>query len=284
MNTAHTALDRATIDALTDSLLGAMAEESAGPAAMLFLLRRYTGGLRPDIAGPLGIAFAREIDRLSPECAVDPETWLMLFTESAAASDDPRLVRAAGQLLPVVRRRWGADEVDAAARSLEASLHAADLPDGRKMAADAVDALERVVAGAYRAGAGVSHRLSDAAGARGAVSDHVCLSSALLAAHSVTARLPYPMLADELLCTLPLSAIDEADEPFDIRCKLAQVCCRLAVLHRDPQYQQSAVLAEGIDYASRAERTLTMLAETTAPQRESAAHFGLALAAWLDLQ
>jgi hypothetical protein len=81
-----------------------------------------------------------------------------------------------------------------------------------------------------------------------------------------------------------LSAIDEADEPFEIRCKLAQVCCRLAVLHRDPAYQQSAVLAEGADYASRAGRTLTMLAETPAPRGESAAHFGLALAAWLDLQ
>ncbi len=63
---------------------------------------------------------------------------------------------------------------------------------------DAIDQLERVVGGSYRPGEGLVRDL-DGVRARGSVDDHVRGASALLTAFEITGRLPYSMLAEELI-------------------------------------------------------------------------------------
>ena len=101
---------------------------------------------------------------------------MAVFSEAAAISEDPRLPRAAAHLLDGARTRWSSREpaaVDEVMRSAEACLLCVNLPEARELAAEAVDALERVVAGAYRPGQGVSHETGRATFVRGSLSDHV---------------------------------------------------------------------------------------------------------------
>ena len=64
---------------------------------------------------------------------------------------------------------------------------------------DAIDQLERVVGGGYRPGDGLVARSATASRRRGSVADHVRGASALLTALELTGRLPYSMLAEELI-------------------------------------------------------------------------------------
>lgn len=285
-------LDAATLDRLTDSILDALARgERVGAAALQFLLRRCSIEARADLTGPLGAALAQELDRQAQHgCEDDREAWLAVFGEAAAISDDPRLPRAAGDLLESARTRWSSHEpgaVDEIMRSVEACLWCVNLPEGRELAAEAVDALERVVAGAYRPGQGVSHETAQATFVRGGLSDHVCSAAALLTAYRLTARLPYAMLADELMQSVLRTPPDEPhgrDVPVALTCELARVFCRLAALHRDDEYRRTAVLPVGGDYAADARRTLAALAPSVRERGVEAAPFGLALAEWLNLQ
>src|SRR5205814_10059393 len=117
--------------------------------------------------------------------------WLMLFAEAFDLSEDGRLPGAAGELIAAIRRDWGRHtDIDHAAASIEGCLAAAHLLDPQVVVPPAIDELERVVGSAYRVGEGLTG---------GSVADHVRLASALLTAYEVTARLPYSMLAEELL-------------------------------------------------------------------------------------
>ena len=73
------------------------------------------------------------------------------------------------------------------------------LLDPQSIVPDAIDELERIVAAAYRPGRGLARSVNDPGGARGALADHVRTSSALLTAFDFSGRLPYPMLAEELM-------------------------------------------------------------------------------------
>jgi hypothetical protein len=282
-------LDWATLDWLTDRILNALArDERVGAAALQFLLRRYSIEAREELTEPLGSALARELDRQAHDgCPDDPEGWMAVFSEAAAISDDPRLPRAAADLLDGARTRWSSREPGAVGevmRSVEACLLCVNLPEARELAAEAVDALERVVAGAYRPGQGVSHETGRATFIRGSLSDHVCSASALLTAYSLTARLPYAMLADELMQSVlrtPPQEPDGRDAPVTLSCELARVFCRLATLHRDDEYRRTAVLPVDEDYAADARRALTALAPSVRERGVEAAPFGLALAEWL---
>ena len=282
----------ATLDWLTDRIVDALArDERVGAAALQFLLRRYSIEAREELTEPLGSALARELDRQANEgCPDNPEGWMAVFSEAAAISEDPRLPRAAAHLLDGARTRWSSREpaaVDAVMRSVEACLLCVNLPEARDLAAEAVDALERVVAGAYRPGQGVSHETGRAAFVRGSLSDHVSSASALLTAYSLTARLPYAMLADELMQSVlraPTEEPDGGDARVTINCELARVFCRLAMLHRDDEYRRTAVLPVDEDYATDARRTLAALGPSVREWGVEAAPFGLALAEWLNLQ
>ena len=287
-----TGLTWATLDWLTDRILDALArDERVGAAALQFLLRRYSIEAREELTEPLGSALARELDRQADEgCPDNPEGWMAVFSEAAAISEDPRLPRAAAYLLDGARTRWSSREpaaVDEVMRSAEACLLCVNLPEARELAAEAVDALERVVAGAYRPGQGVSHETGHATFVRGSLSDHVYAASALLTAYSLTARLPYAMLADELMQSVlraPPKEPEGRDARVTLNSELARVFCRLATLHRDEEYCRTAVLPVDEDYAADAGRTLAALVPSVRERGVEAAPFGLALAGWLQVR
>jgi hypothetical protein len=294
-------LDETTLEWLTDrvvdSIGGALArDEMIAAGALQLLLRRYSAGARADLAEPLGAALARELDRQAQYgCHDDCEGWIALFSGAAAVSDDPRLPRAAADLLEGLRTRWSGpvnnvdkvEAVDEIMHAVEACLLAVNVPEARELAADAIDALERVVAGAYRPGQGVSHEIAATIFVRGGLSDHVRTASTLLTAYILTARLPYAMLADELMQSIlrtPPSEPAGGVVSFALNCELARVFCRLAALHRDEEYRRTAVLAVNEDYAADAAQALAALASSVRERGVDAAPFGLALAEWLNLQ
>ena len=288
-------LDATTLDWVTDRILDALARgERVASAALQFLLHHFSATAREDMVEPLGAALAREVDHQAQHGRDDDrEGWVVVFSEAAAVSDDPRLPRAAADLLDGLRARWSSpggnavNAVDQVMRAVEACLLSVNVPEARELAAEAIDALERVVAGAYRPGQGVSHEMAKAMFVRGGLSDHVRSASALLTAYMLTARLPYAMLADELIQSVLRTPPDEPEGrevPFALNCELARVLCRLAALHHDEEYRRRAVLPVDEDYAADAARTLTALASSVRERGVDAAPFGLALAEWLDLQ
>src|SRR5439155_1129927 len=114
-------------------------------------------------------------------------------------------------------------------------------------------------------------------------------SSALLAAYTVSARLPYSMLAEELMQFIRRTRWDETagcftdgdsetGEMLRLNCAAARVLCRLAALHRDPDYVAAAVVAAGALYADDAGRILTSQQEVArAAGLDESAAYGLAL-------
>jgi len=304
-------LDEATLEWLTDRVVDSIGAalshgEPIAAAALQLLLRRYSTGTRPDVAEPLGAALAREVDRQAEHGSPgDVEGWIAVFSEAAAVSDDPRLPRAASNLLDDLRSRWAiplenvdstanapnlqnaGKAVDEVMHSVEACLLAVNVPEAREVAAEAIDALERVVARAYRPGQGMSHEMAKTVFVSGGLSDHVRSASTLLTAYQLTARLPYAMLADELMQSVlrtPPAEPAGRDLSFALRCDLALVFCRLAALHRGEEYRRTAVLAVHEDYAGDAAETLAALASSVPDWGVDAAPFGLALAEWLNLR
>jgi hypothetical protein len=277
--------------------------ERVPPEALLFLLRRFSaadGADGADVAEPLGAALARELDlqaQNGPEA--DSADWLTVFSEAASISDDSRLPRAAADLLMRVRRSWGSPSggpirlkpdptihdvpVDRVMRAVEACLVSVNIPEARELVPEAIDALERVIAGAYRPGQGMSHQVAGSSSVRGGVSDQVRSASTLLTAYMLTARLPYAMLADELMQRVIHSPPEEREGPFALTCDVARVFCRLAALHHDDEYRRGAVLAVDTDYVQEATRTLEGLESSVRERGVEAAPFGLALAEWLKL-
>ena len=114
----------------------------------------------------------------------------------------------------------------------------------------AVDELERLVGTAYRPGARLGRpRSADEAAL---LTAHAACASALLTAFEITGRLPYAMLAEELV--QPLTAIRlglHAALPSTVNCEAARVLCRLAALHEMPTIAAAAVVAPGADYRAR---------------------------------
>jgi hypothetical protein len=308
-------LDADTLDRLVERVAHGVARaDRADPVALLVLLRRVSASARhggpgrsghsdgdaglagdaeeDDIADALGAALARE---LAGECAEgdddDAAAWLTVFSAAAAISDDPRLARAVAEGIAGVRRRWRDAAathtpviVEAAMRTVEGCLLSVNAAGTGDLAAEAIDEMERIVAGAYRPGQGMAHVVPAAAFVRGGLGDHVCSASALLTAYMLSGRLPYAMLADELMQGVLRSGAPALEMPFALACDAARVFCVLAALHRDEAYRRAAVLAEDADYGSDARRTLALLAPDAEAKAMEAAPFCLALAEWLNLQ
>src|SRR5438132_546212 len=74
------------------------------------------------------------------------------------------------------------------------------------------------------------------------------------------ARLPYPMLAEELLSVARrewwLADRGAFDGGLADNCLGVRLLCRLAALHEDPEYVESAVVAGETTYAADARRVL----------------------------
>lgn len=282
--------------ALTASVLDDVVRDAAQGAAdaikLTFLLRRYVVTDAPELRDALGGALAIALDsHRSLDTIVSRAASLTLFTEAFALSDDDRLGSAAADLAA----RLLADVmttalVDAASRAIEACLRASHLARDVDLLPAAVDRLEHVIGHAYRPGEGVSHTLHGED--RGGLADQFAAAAALLTAFEMTGRLPYAMLAEELVQTSRRTAWDDDAGAFaapdadalDVNCDAVRVLCRLGALHRDGEYRAAAVVAHDADYRADSSRILERFAVDAAAQGGGAALYGLALAEYMKLQ
>lgn len=271
---------RDDLAALTGRVLAAVQRgDRPNPTSLRFLLRQYRDSDREDLGEPLGAALAVALDRHGDDTAtVARANWLRLFAEAAAISDDPRVADAARALTAALVQEWPVlAEVHDAATSIDACLGALFLVDADDLVPRAVDHMERIIGGAYRPGVGVAHAIGRSARGRGTLADQIAAASALLGAFEITARLPYSMLAEELL---QLSRNDvETTVDVGLACGAIGVWCRLATLHDDPAYRAAAVIAAAANYDGDARLLLERTAERVDTIAD-AAHYGLALGEW----
>jgi hypothetical protein len=261
------------------------------PASLTFLLRQYLGTDREDLRDALGGALAHALASAATEpTVIGRAAWLALFVEVTALADDERILAAVGELVGGLRAAWPAmTRLDEAAASVDACLRARDLCDPHDLVPAAVDQLERVVGGAYRPGGGLAYEIDGPQSARGGrrvragLADHVRAASALLTAFEITGRLPYSMLAEELMQLSLRELLDEGGGGDLVgHCEAARVLCRLAALHDDPEYRRAAVIATDAHYRNDAARILAAQSpRALAASPAHAAAYGLAL---LDLR
>jgi len=210
-------MDGDALEWVTDTVLQALAgDEPLTAPALTFLLRRYAATEREDLREALESGLARAVESQLSEAPCDERAaWLMLFVEATAVSADERLHTAAVDLVSSLVPEWERQEyVDQAAVSIDACLAASEVFDIPDLVQTTIDGLERVVGTAYRPGEGVAHLVTDPGGARGLLADHVRCASALLTAYWRTARLPYSMLAEELMQFARRTLWDERDGGF----------------------------------------------------------------------
>jgi hypothetical protein len=269
----------AVIDAITERILHALAiDGEVTPQALMLLLRQYAATGRDELSEALGPALARAVDR----CLTDPPAafeeadrpdWMMLFVEAAALSEDDRVRRAIEVLVSTLEQDVRGDRaVGSCCRSINASLMAANLDWLDFDLSTWVDHLERIIGAAYAPGEGLTRAIDPADRRAADLADYVAAAEALVTAFGATGRLPYSMLAEELMQFARHAWWVEArggfwPEPdqsatvelFVANCRAARVFCRLARLHRDTDYRQAAIIAEQSDYALDAARTLESL-------------------------
>ena len=286
-------LDASGIEWITGRVLEAVVRhQTLEPAALTFLLRRYGATHRDDLRDALDPALDRAaagVPRL--EASEDRAGWLVVFGEAAAMSDAASLRKAAADLISHLRREWPTSTlVDGSMRSIAACLAAAGACNPRELIPDAIDELERIVGAAYRPGEGMAHEIGRPLFARGDLGDQVGAAGGLLSAYLVTGRLPYSMLAEELMRCARRTWWDVErggflpPKPFAQNGEAALVLCRLAALHRDATYRGAAVVAPEADYAMDAMRILAAQTAALTDGGLDAALFGLALHELLSLR
>jgi uncharacterized protein YyaL (SSP411 family) len=255
-------------------------DEPADAAVATFLLRHYLRSGVAELREPLGLALAQALALAGSDASVAGRAaWLTLLVEATAVAEDDRLLPAVEQLVAALREAWpDHTRIDEVAVSAEACLRAAEIVEPGGLVQDAIDHLERVIGGSYRPGEGLV-RDRDGVRVRCSLADHVRGASALLTAFELTGRLPYSMLAEELIAIAGRKPPPDAD--LVIQCEAARVLCRLASLHDDPGYRGAAVVATGADYRAQASRILAaQSSHARAGTPSAAAAYGLAL---LDL-
>ena len=249
-----------------------MSDREPSPTDLAFLLRHYRASDRDDVGDVLGDALAVGLTRYTHEATVRGRAeWLLLFRDALELTDDERLQSAAGFLIgSLARDTPSLTQVADACASIDACLRAADLGDAGEIISHAVDQLERVVAHAYKPGDGI---------VGGDFFDHVRASATLLTAYDITGRLPYAMLAEELMQSARRFPPDASG--CAASCEGSRVLCRLAALHADEEYRGAAVIAADADYRNDAARLLA----SQAPHATGihAAAYGLALGEYLAL-
>jgi hypothetical protein len=277
------------IDHVTDAVLQALAADEAPTApAVRLLLRRYAATGRDDIRDALEPALTRALDIWPHAERNDQPGWLMLFAEAAGVSDDGRVHEALAGLAAGVQSSWGRRRpIATAVAGVDACLRAANLAEQAGSVQGAIDELERLVGDAYQPGEGVA---LGATGGRARLDDHVRTASALLTAFECTGRLPYSMLAEELMQFAARMLWDGASpgffdgetgsKPFVLNCEAASVLFRLAALHGSDEYRGAAVVAAGADYGRDAAKILYELAPEAPRLGLEGAAFALAASEW----
>jgi hypothetical protein len=290
-------MDRSSIEWIATSIVAAISrDEAVDPQSLLFLLRYYRATDRSDVREALEAALALAVERHTQAVtATARAAWLLVFADATTLSDDDRLRAAAVPLVAALRSEWHHSHlVGEGAVVIDAFLAAARSLDLAALMPEAIDELERLIAGAYRPGEGLASVLDESSCARGRLADHVRGSSALLSAYQLTARLPYSMLAEELMQFVRRTfwretigafcdaSIDRA-ESFLLNCEGARVLSRLASLHIDDEYRKAAVVATTADYADDAARILNAHAAWYREPWVQSSAYGLALVEWFGL-
>jgi len=260
------------LDAIAAHVLASMSDREPSPTDLAFLLRHYRVSDRHRVGDVLGEALAVGLTTYTHEATVQRRAeWLLLFRDALELSDDERLQSEAGLLIDSLAHDTPSlTQVVDACTSIDACLRAADLGDAGEIVAHAIDELERVVSRAYAPGDGI---------AGGDFFDHVRVAATLLTAYEITGRLPYAMLAEELMQSA------RRFQPHAVgcsaSCEAARVFCRLAALHADEEYRGAAVIAPDADYRNDAARLLVSQAPHATGTDASA--YGLALGEYLAL-
>jgi hypothetical protein len=276
-----------TVERVTGAVLQALTGEAPTAPAVRLLLRRYAATGRDDIRDALEPALTLALDIWPRAGRAEQPGWLILFAEAGGVSDDERVHEAAAGLVATLQASWGRPRpIAAALADVDACLRAGVQEPGGSLQA-AVDELERLVGAAYQPGEGVS---LGAPGGRVRLADHVSAASALLAAFECTGRLPYSMLAEELMQFAARMLWDDASpgffdgetgsKPFTLNCEAASVLFRLAALHGSDEYRGAAVLAAGADYGRDATNILYGLAPEAPRLGLEGAVFALAASDW----
>jgi uncharacterized protein YyaL (SSP411 family) len=246
------------------------------PSGVVLLVRQYRAG-RTGVDEVLGDGLARAVDRrLDDQTTIERARWVTAFAEATTVSEDPRLADAARAAIETLVGEWPSlTIVDEAGASIDACLSASALVERRTLVGSGVDELERIVAAAYRPGFGIAHTIEARAHERGGVADHVRMASALLTAFDLTGRLPYSMLAEELIQSSRPALLSTLD--FAVGCDASRVVGRLARLHADADYRGAAVMATSADYRADASRILARLPDQLRGADADAALYALAL-------
>jgi len=292
----------AELNDLTDGVLDAAADGDSDPIALTFLLRRYRATGRDDLTETLGAALARAVETSRGATTCDARSrWLEAFVTAATLSSDARMQSAIADLVSALRFEWRqTTNVADLVTSIDACLQATTVSESNELVRDAIDELERVIAAAYRPGHGIARTIGGPAGAgdtdtaRRRLADQIRTASALVTACIGTARLPYGMLAEELIqfarrtfWDSGAGAFVDPETPstvFESNCDAVRVLCRLARLLDDEDYRRSAVFAADADYRGDASRILTSQLVSARAGPAAAAPYALALDEWLALR
>lgn len=252
----------AAVDAVSRAVLDALARgDSPTPDALRLLLRGYAATGREDFRDALETGLAQALEIAADSSSESAPPWLILFGEAADASDDERVRAAAADLASKARMIWGATgSLALAARSVDACLRA------RLELQGAVDELERVIAASYEPGRGMGNTIEG----------ETATAGALLTAFLVTGRLPYAMLAEELVQHTRRAYLQRGDLPFDVSCDAASVLARMASLHNDDDYRAAAVISPAARYEDEAAAILEALAARVPGRGLAGAPYALA--------
>jgi hypothetical protein len=143
----------------------------------------------------------------------------------------------------------------------------------------AIDAVEQFRRAAYEPGEGL-------AGVRADAELRIC--SALLNAFELTGRLPYSMLAEELLHTsrrrLWRPESRRFGDDFGVNADALDVMCRVSALRHDDEYRARVVVAPGTEPLDDAAAMVEWMHGSYRGHPDAAARFALALIHWLALR
>jgi hypothetical protein len=273
----------AALDAIAERVVGAATcEDTTSSVAALFLLRHYLATGRDDVRDPLGVVLAHGLAAAAEEQTVAERAgWLSVFAEAMAIADDDRIMEAVQALAGTLSAAWPSrDGLRDGMASVDACLRASAVVESLDLVPAAIDELERVVGATYRPGTGL---VDPASGGRAACADHVRAASALLTGFELTGRLPYSMLAEELIQIARRTLAGGGD--FATHCETARVLCRVAALHDAADYRAAAVIADGADYGGDAAALLqSQAAQLGAASTAHAALYGVALRELMSLR
>jgi len=192
---------------------------------------------------------------------------------------------------------------DANAAMIAVWLQAAPVLADAELGDFAIRSLERLATSAYRPGFGMAHTFDAGPAVGGLLADQVRTAGALLAAYDRTGRLPYSMLAEELMLYALRTMWDEQFggffdraaapdgrgeqgllserlKPLVANCEAVTVLCRLARLTSQSEYLRVAVVADRRDYLDRAGRTLGALGGAYRREGVDGAAYALAILDW----